>query len=256
VSVPAPDRDHFDHPDHPDRLGLAGPRPTAAERGLDLLAGLGLSPRGAAGLLGLVVLGMLGWWWLRAPATTAADALVPLAPTATSAGPVAPASTAPIAAAGTEVAAHAAGAVRRPGLYRLPAGSRVDDLLRAAGGALPRADLDRVNLAAPVADGSQVYVPRAGEGAGASPTVPFGAVPGTGPAGAVPGSGPGPSTPVNVNTADVATLDTLPGVGPATAAAIIEHREANGAFTSVDDLIDVPGIGEAKLAAMADLVTV
>lgn len=238
----------LDHRDHvPDPLGLAGSPPSATERALDVLAGWGLTARGAGGLVGLVLLGALAWWWLRAPTTTAADAMVPLTPSATTVATGTSPSTV-VGLGGAEVAAHAAGAVRRPGLYRLPAGSRVDDLLRAAGGALSRADLDRVNLAAPVTDGSQVYVPRRGEGAGG----PGGAADPAAPA----GTEPAPEAPVNVNTADLATLDTLPGVGPATAAAIIEHREANGAFVTVDQLIDVRGIGEAKLAAMAELVTV
>jgi competence protein ComEA len=143
------------------------------------------------------------------------------------------------------VFAHAAGAVRRPGLYELTAGDRVADLLAAAGGPLPAADLDRINLAAPVADGTQVVVPRRGEPA---PVVPTPTGDPTDPA--------APSAPVNINLAGPEELETLPGVGPSTAAAIIEYREASGPFTTVEQLIDVSGIGEAKLAALVDLVTV
>jgi competence protein ComEA len=144
-----------------------------------------------------------------------------------------------------EVVVHAAGAVGRPGLYRLPPAARVADVLAAAGGATTDADLDRINLAATVEDGQQVYVPRVGE-----PMPP-----------AAPGGGSGPAPdeaagPVNLNTADAIELETLPGVGPATAEAIIAHRDEHGPFESADELLDVPGIGQAKLDRLRDLVTV
>ena len=135
---------------------------------------------------------------------------------------------------------HVAGAVVRPGLYRLDAGSRVADAVTAAGGATVDGNLDGVNLAAPVADGERVLVPALGEAVG-----PTGAEESTG------GSGP-----VRVNTADVATLDRLPGVGPATAAAIVEHRERHGPFERVEQLLDVPGIGPAKLDGLRSEVVV
>jgi competence protein ComEA len=130
------------------------------------------------------------------------------------------------------------GAVRRPGLLRLAQGSRVADAVRLAGGTTPRAQLDLVNLAAPLADGEQVVVPRAG-GAGATP------------AGAVPGA---PVAPLQLSVATAEQLDALPGVGPATAAKIVAYRQEHGPFRSVDDLVGVPGIGPAKLAALKDLV--
>jgi competence protein ComEA len=149
------------------------------------------------------------------------------------------------ATAATEVVVHVAGAVASPGVQRLPIGSRVIDAVDAAGGALPDADLPRVNLAALLVDGQQVYVPKPGEqpppAAGAGPS-------------AVGGDAPGSL--VNLNTATPEQLDTLPGVGPSTAAAIIAHRDQNGPFTSVDQLLDVRGIGEAKLEQLRDLVTV
>ena len=233
--------------DPADPLGLT--RPEHTSRPTDRLAGmlseLGLSPRAAG--LGFVVclVALLGWWWLRAPAPPSAEADVPVTPSATSAPTDAPAAVTPVSG-GEVVLAHAAGAVRRPGLYELAAGERVADLLEAAGGATRAADLDRVNLAAPVVDGSQVVVPRRGEPT--PPAVPSG---GTAPAGPE-----APAAPVDLNLAGPEELETLPGVGPATSAAIIEYRDANGPFAAVDDLIDVPGIGEAKLAALADLVTV
>jgi competence protein ComEA len=123
----------------------------------------------------------------------------------------------------------------------------VDDAITAAGGALPEADLDAVNLAAPVIDGSRIYVPRVGE-----------VVPAVVAGGGGAGSGPGGSAagPVDLNTATAEQLDALPGIGPATARAIVTHRQANGPFRSVEDLLDVKGIGPAKLEQFRSLVTV
>ena len=136
-----------------------------------------------------------------------------------------------------------AGAVVRPGVYRLPPGGRVADAIEAAGGPAPGAELHRLNLAAPLVDGSQVYVPLAGE------APPAGA--------AAPGAGAeAPPGPLDLNTATAAQLEELPGIGPATAAAIVDAREERGGFASVDDLLDVRGIGPAKLEALRDLVTV
>src|SRR5690606_31471231 len=148
-----------------------------------------------------------------------------------------------------ELVVHGVGAVASPGVQRLPAGSRVVDALEAAGGPTAEADLARLNLAAPLSDGQQVYVVRVGE----DPPLP--------PAGAVPGSHAGPdgSAPValvDLNTATAEQLETLPGVGPATASAILAHRQQAGPFSSVDQLIEVRGIGEVKLAQLRDLVTV
>jgi competence protein ComEA len=229
-------------PDDP--LGLRRPAVTAGpgDRVLGVLGDLGLSPRAAAIGAALCLAGLLGWWWLRTPAPPPAEAGLPLVTAPTSAAVPTPGGGPPGDPVGGELFAHAAGAVRRPGLYSLADGDRVADLLRAAGGPTRAADLDRINLAAPVADGSQVMVPRRGEPAPPLPTEP--------------GDPAGLPAPVDVNRAGPEELETLPGVGPATAAAIIEFREANGGFATVEDLIDVPGIGEAKLAALADLVTV
>jgi competence protein ComEA len=143
-------------------------------------------------------------------------------------------------ASGPGVVVHVVGAVRRPGLYQLPAGSRVADALEQAGGAAPAADVALVNLAAPLADGQQVVVPsRAAAGNGSS--------------GAAGESGSG-SGPVHLNTASVAELDELPGVGPVTAQKIVDHREKHGAFSSVEDLDAIPGIGAAKIEQLRDLV--
>lgn len=149
-----------------------------------------------------------------------------------------------------ETKVHVAGAVVRPGVHTVGAGARVADAVAAAGGPAPDADLDRINLAAKVADGERIYVPRQGEA-----VVPDA---GAGGAGGSAGSGGAAATagPVDLNTATLEQLDTLPGVGPATAQAIIDHRTRNGRFRSVDDLLEVRGIGPAKLEQLRPLVRV
>jgi len=132
------------------------------------------------------------------------------------------------------IVVHVAGEVAHPGLVRVPAGGRVADAIQAAGGVTAAAVLDAVNLAAPVADGAQVVVPDR-----ETPPVATG------------GSGGGV---VSLNQATAAEFETLPGVGPVLAERIVAHRDENGPFESVDDLLDVPGIGEAKLASIRDRV--
>jgi competence protein ComEA len=133
-----------------------------------------------------------------------------------------------------------AGAVRRPGLYRLRAGSRIDDAIAAAGGVTARAQLDAVNLAAPIADGEQVVVPGRGA-AGALAAGP-------------PATGSAPSAPLDLNTATAAQLEALPGIGPVTAQKILDYRQAHGAFHSIAELEGVPGIGPAHMAQLKGLV--
>lgn len=146
---------------------------------------------------------------------------------------------------------HVVGAVQRPGLVQVAPGARIDDVLRAAGGPTEQADVERLNLAAPVADGMQVRVPSHGEDPDgvlivAPPPVTS----------AVESADDAPAGPINLNTASESKLQELPGVGPATAAAIVAWRDDNGGFLSVDDLTQVPGIGPVKLAALRELVTV
>ena len=137
-----------------------------------------------------------------------------------------------------------AGAVRRPGVFEFDPGDRVIDAVERAGGALERADLTLLNLAAPLTDGQQILVPKKGETASVAP-VGTGTT-GTGTTGAV----------VNVNTADEPTLETLNGVGPVLAAAIIQYRTEHGPFASVDQLDEVSGIGPATLEDLRSQVTV
>jgi competence protein ComEA len=134
---------------------------------------------------------------------------------------------------------HVAGAVRTPGVYRLRDGERVQDAVRRAGGPRAGADLNAINLAAKVADGQQVVVPRRGA-AGAAPV-----------AGTAAGEAGGPpQAPVSLNTATAEQLDTLDGVGPATASKILDYRRQHGGFRSIDDLGEIPGIGPKRLAAL------
>jgi competence protein ComEA len=144
---------------------------------------------------------------------------------------------------------HVAGAVHRPGVYRLPAGARVQDAVERAGGARPGGDVNAINLAAKVVDGQQVVVPSRVRGGGAGAAVPAGSAGGGAAAPATP-AGP----PISLNNATAEQLDTLDGVGPATAQKIIAWRTQHGGFRSVADLGQVPGIGPKKLAALKDRV--
>jgi competence protein ComEA len=140
------------------------------------------------------------------------------------------------------VVVHVAGEVHAAGVYRLRAGTRVSDAVERAGGATRRADLSQVNLAAKVEDGRQILVPRRVAAAAAAS------------AGATPTSAPG--QPVNLNTATLEQLDALSGVGPVTAQKIIDYREEHGGFGSVDELGEVAGIGEVRLASLREQVRV
>ena len=150
---------------------------------------------------------------------------------------------------GEEVVVDVAGAVARPGLVRLRGGDRVADAVAAAGGVTADAETAGLNQARVVADGEQVRVPRAGEAPPPAPAEPW-----PGGTGGAPLAGP--VAPVDINRATLAELDTLPGVGPATATAIIAWRDENGRFRRVDDLLEVPGIGPARLERLRPLVRV
>jgi competence protein ComEA len=239
--VPVPGR-------HAARRG--GPRPPwvpATLRGRVLLG-----PAQLAVVAVLVSLGLAAtaWWVVVSDAEPAHDATAPIG----SAAPLAPVADleaaatssggapATAASAPATVTVDVAGKVRRPGIAVLDAGSRVVDALEAAGGVRAGADVSELNLARLLVDGEQVLVGvPAPPGVAASVPVP---------------PGQPPTALVNLNTADAAMLDTLPEVGPVTAASILSWREEHGGFTSVDDLLEVDGIGETTLARIAPHVTV
>ena len=142
---------------------------------------------------------------------------------------------------GSDVVVDVTGAVARPGVYRLPAGSRVDDAVQRAGGATAKAETDSVNLAARLADGQQVVVPeRMATGAGGTSTA------------AVAAAGAAEDGPISLATATAAELDTIDGIGPVTAEDIIEFREAHGGLSSVDQLDQISGIGPATMEALRE----
>jgi competence protein ComEA len=182
-----------------------------------------------------------GVFWLVRTEPPPSEARLPVA---TSVPPTS-ALTAPIdPSIGGTVSVHVAGAVERAGVYELDAGTRVQAAIAAAGGATAEADPNALNLAAELVDGTRVYVPVVGE-----------PLPVDADTAGVAGSGAPPAGPVDVNRATTAELDGLPGIGPATAAAIVADREHNGPFLTVDELTRVRGIGPAKLEALAGLVT-
>ena len=216
------------------------------------------------------------WWLLRAPAPPLENSL-PFAGTNATATLLVPAdavlATLPSASsAARDITVHVVGAVVAPGVYTLVAGSRVVDAVEAAGGATSGADLPSVNMALPLADADQVFIPSKGVAPRASgtphrstpstlharpnpthPTVPQAIAAATTTSftgGSVTGGGL-----VDINTADAAQLEKLPGVGPSTAKAIIAHRQTKGPFAKIEDLMNVKGIGEGKFGAMKAFVT-
>jgi competence protein ComEA len=144
---------------------------------------------------------------------------------------------------GERLTVHVAGAVRQPGVYRLRSGARVDDAVQRAGGATPRADLGGLNLAAELEDGRQVLVPRRAAAGGEAS------------GGAAAATTPAPGQPLNLNTATLEQLDTLSGIGPLTAQKILDFREERGGFGSIDELGEIPGIGDVRLASLREEVT-
>lgn len=193
----------------------------------------------------VVVLAAAGWAWRSRPH---AEPVAPLTDAVTStAEVVAPGAAEPSvpgASSTGEVVVAVAGKVRRPGLVRLPAGSRLADAVQAAGGALPGVDVALLNPARRVTDGELIVV------GVTPPPVPGGA------AGPAAGGAPTAAGPLNLNTATLAQLDALPGVGPVLAQRILTHREQHGGFKAVGDLRQVDGIGDARYEQLKDLVTV
>ena len=247
-------------PPPPVRRPLPGvaPRPPApgrhALRDTRGSVGLGAAQLAVVAVVVAIGLAVTCWWLVRgsprdAPALSAAptSGLVAASPTVESVGdaPGADPSSGPStgAAPGT-VTVDVAGKVRHPGIAVLDAGSRVVDALEAAGGARPGVDLTGLNLARVLVDGEQVVV--------GGPTPSGAAASASAPA----GDPSGPATMVNLNTATESELDTLPEVGPVTAASILQWRDQHGGFTSVDELLEVDGIGEVTLGKLAPYVTV
>ena len=220
------------------------------------------------------------WWMVRAPAPPV-ESQIPFAPATSAASDVGraalatPEGGAPLTPdtpltpdAPLTIVVHVVGAVVEPGVYELPVGARGDDAVRAAGGLTSQADVRAVNLALQLVDGEQLVIPRKGEALSpAGSRQPSGAsgsgrnVTSGSSGGAPENSTAAPSSVsaprlVNINRASVAELDQLPGVGPSTARAIVEHRERYGPYATVDDLLAVRGIGPAKLAEMRAMVSV
>jgi competence protein ComEA len=203
----------------------------------DRLSALSRAELVGLGVLVAVTLAGAGLWYVRSLPR-------PVEVRAADDGPPVPAPGATPSASPVPIIVDVAGWVRRPGVYEFAAGARVIDAIEAAGGARAGAELRALNLAAPLVDGTQILVPREGEAP---------------PAGAAPVAGPGGTAPgglVNVNTATAAELEALPGVGEVIAQAIVDYRTENGPFTSIDQLLDVSGIGDATLENIRDLVTV
>lgn len=192
---------------------------------------------------------MVVLWLILRPSEPPLEASIPLATF-----PVTTTSSSP-----SFVTVHVAGAVTSPGVYRLTGSARVIDAVNAAGGAKADADLERINLAQVLFDTEQVFIPVRATRSSA-PTIAARHRPTTTVAAprlpAQQGSTPSPMAPLDLNTATVVELDVLPGVGPATAKAIVDYRTSKGKFSRVEDLLNVAGIGPAKLASLRDLVTV
>jgi competence protein ComEA len=211
----------------------------------DRLSSLSRTELAGLAVVVLLTLAGAGLWYTRSlpkpVAVQATPAPVVASPAAPALGAGASASSSP-----TTVIVDVAGWVRKPGVYEFTEGDRVIDAIDAAGGPRPGADLASLNLAAPLADGTQILVPKEGEAPVGADGTPL-------PSGdGATGSG----SLINVNTASATDLEELPGVGEVIGAAIVDYRSQNGPFTSVDQLEDVSGIGPATLENIRDLVTV
>lgn len=239
-------RQHLD--EQSDEEIAAPPRPhaepTSFDRFREWIEWFGVTRLVTSGVAVMVV--CAGAWFLVRTPPPPSEASLPMAvatsdPASPSSALLEPAAE-PTTPSGP-VVVHVAGAVAAPGVYELAPASRVDDAIRRAGGTTSTADPGQLNLASPLADGDRIYVPEVDEVV-VAPLDPSGT-----------SSQPGPAAPVDLNRAGHDELERLPGIGPATAAAIVTDRDLNGPFASVDDLERVAGIGPAKLAALAGLVT-
>jgi competence protein ComEA len=203
------------------------------------------------GAVALVLVALAaGFLWYRMGLSSGDDAAA--ARETTPPESAAPADTASTTTVPTEVVVHVAGAVAEPGVVELRPDARVIDAVEAVGGARPEADLDRLNLAAKLVDGQRVLVQRVGDPP--APPDPAGTEPDDA---ATPGdASSAPGAPIDLNTATTAQLEELPGIGPVLAQAIIDERTRRGGFDSVNELLDVSGIGDARFADIEALVTV
>ena len=208
------------------------------------------------GLLAVFAVSYLGAQSLRRPAAVEFRSAENAPSTPVNSLLSAPPASAPPATA--RVVVHVAGAVNRPGLYEFAPGSRVNDALKAAGGAAKDASLDDINLAAKLVDGDQLHVPRKAKDGSVDTSKVAQAYAGgesaggayrTKPAKSASGKDPAPGS-ISLNNAGASELDRLPGVGPSTAAKILAYRREHGGFASIDELLSVKGIGPKKLAAM------
>ena len=191
-------------------------------------------------VVSLLFVALAGWWLLRIPPPPP-EASLTFAGTTVAAR--AAADLTPISVSSMSITVHVAGAVNNPGVYKLRSGARFNDGVIAAGGATDQADLNSVNLAMLLNDGEQIYILKRNE---KPHTITAQRSPSSATGGSA-GSGNSKVAIININTASLAELEQLPGVGPSTAKAIIDYREKNGAFVTVQDLINVRGIGPAKL---------
>lgn len=247
VARPTPQRGRSGPVSGPVGRGVVG----AVERWNDAVAWIGLG-RLIASASAVVIVCLGAFWLVRSPRPPI-EASLPQATTSivgsgTVSATLPPPSTAPVTTepqSDGPITVHVAGAVRSPGVYELRAGDRVSQAISAAGGATAAGRPDELNLAAVIVDGSRIHVPVEGE-AVEIPVVVADSF----------ADQPVAAGPIDVNRAGPVELETLPGVGPATAAAIVAERSRNGPFLNIDDLERVPGIGPGKLAALRDLVTV
>ena len=227
------------------------------QRLTDFIHWIGFS-RILASAFGVVVMVVGVWWVVRVPPPPP-EASIPFATTSVASNAIASNTDASSAiSSSANITVYVSGEVVKPGVYVLLATARVIDALQAAGGATNQADLVVVNLAAPLVDAAQVFIPRMGSTPRVTLPRPHAGInlpiAGAG-AGAV-GGATSTAGIVDINSATISDLDALPGVGPSTAQAIIDYRVANGPYASVDDLLNVRGIGPSKLAAMRARVRV
>ncbi len=198
------------------------------------------------GAAAVCVLAVGGWWVVRVPPVPV-ESTIAFTTTSVAGG---------VSASALVIVVHVAGEVNVPGVYSLAAGSRMVDALDAAGGPTNRADLEVINLATPITDATQIYVPARSQTARPTFRRPQPGVNGGVNGGATGQTDDQQAGVININRASAAELEQLPGVGPATAQAIIDYRTSNGPFATPEDLLEVKGIGPAKFASMRNKVGV